>query len=215
MTDCLEEQEMEAEAMAAIFDSQFSVLGPGRWSVDVFPENSSDGGDSDGAVNHVGCQLLVRLPATYPEEEFPDLDIVVLKGLAEEQRLILKELAAAEAQANMGVPSIFAVTERLREWLLENNVKGLDDVSMHAQMMRKQQQQQRQADQAQVSDRRHTANNFFVGVCFWRTVFAAIFCGYTSVVYCSSCKRHGGRSFWGFYIARGPPIMYIIPSVLE
>jgi hypothetical protein len=140
MTDHAEEQEMESEAMAAIFDTHFEILGPSQWGVIIYPE-SGDPSELD-ALNHVGCKLLITLPATYPED-LPDLDIEIVKGLAEEQRQELKTLADEEALANQGVPSMFAVTERLREWLLENNVKGLDDVSMHAQMMRKEQQQER------------------------------------------------------------------------
>ncbi len=36
------------------------------------------------------------------------------------------------------MPAIYAVCEAIRSWLGDNNEKGLDDVSMHAQMMRKQ-----------------------------------------------------------------------------
>lgn len=140
MTDHAEEQEMEAEAMAAIFDTHFEILEPAKWSVQIYPE-SGDPSELD-ALNHVGCKLLITLPDTYPED-LPEFDIQIVKGLAEEQRRELKELANEEAVANQGAPSLFAVTERLREWLLENNVKGLDDVSMHAQMMRKKQQEQK------------------------------------------------------------------------
>ena len=35
------------------------------------------------------------------------------------------------------MPAIYAVCEVIREWLVDNNVKGLDDESMHAQMMRR------------------------------------------------------------------------------
>jgi RWD domain len=143
MADHAEEQEMEAEAMAAIFDSHFDVLEPTKWSVTIYPE-SGDPSELD-TLNHVGCKLLVNLPETYPEV-CPELDIEIVKGLAEEQRLELKQLADEEATANQGVPSVFAVTERLREWLIVNNVKGLDDVSMHAQMMRK----KLQAEKSQV-----------------------------------------------------------------
>lgn len=140
MADHAEEQEMEAEAMSAIFDSHFEILEPSKWRVTIYPES---GGPSElDALNHVGCRLLVTLPETYPEDP-PELDIEIVKGLAEEQRQELKDLADDEAAANEGVPSMFAVTERLREWLLENNVKGLDDVSMHAQMMRKRQQEEK------------------------------------------------------------------------
>jgi hypothetical protein len=46
-------------------------------------------------------------------------------------------LANNEAEANSGMPVIFAVCEAVRSWLADNNVKGLDDASMYAQMMRK------------------------------------------------------------------------------
>ncbi len=47
-------------------------------------------------------------------------------------------MANEELEAYMGMPAIYAVCEAIRTWLGDNNVKGLDDVSMHAQMMRKQ-----------------------------------------------------------------------------
>lgn len=63
--------------------------------------------------------------------------------MSEENRQELLEMAKAEAQSNEGMPAIFAVCEVLREWLGDNNVKGLDDASMHAQMMRKQKEAER------------------------------------------------------------------------
>jgi hypothetical protein len=131
MTDHAEEQEMEAEALAAIFDHHFTIEAS-RWVVTLFPETDPD------AENHVGCQLLVSLPPTYPET-LPLLEIEIVKGLAPEHQQELLHLANQEAAANEGSPSIFTVAECLREWLLENNRPGLDDLSMHAQMLRKQQ----------------------------------------------------------------------------
>ena len=60
-----------------------------------------------------------------------------IKGLAEEQRQKLLKIANDEAEANEGMPAIFAVCEAVRTWLGDNNIKGLDDGSMHAQMMRR------------------------------------------------------------------------------
>ena len=65
------------------------------------------------------------------------------QGLAEDQRKTILDLANDEAQANEGMPAIFAVCEAVRAWLLDNNVKGLDDGSMHAQMMRKMKEAER------------------------------------------------------------------------
>lgn len=47
-------------------------------------------------------------------------------------------MAQEEAKNNEGMPAIYAIAEVLREWLADNNQPGLDDASMHAQMMRKQ-----------------------------------------------------------------------------
>jgi hypothetical protein len=133
MADHAEEQEMEAEALAAIFDHHFTIeRETNRWVVTLFPETDPE------AENHVGCQLLVSLPPTYPET-LPLLEIEIVKGLAPEHQQELLDLANQEAAANEGSPSIFSVAECLREWLVENNRPGLDDLSMHAQMLRKQQ----------------------------------------------------------------------------
>jgi RWD domain len=133
--DHAEEQEMEAEALAAIFDSHFTRTASNMWTIDLYPSLAGD------EVNFVGCRLVATLPHGYPTA-LPELHVHVLQGLAsDEHGQLLQALAEEEAQANVGVPSIFAVCERLREWLVENNVKGLDDQSMHAQMLRKQLQQ--------------------------------------------------------------------------
>lgn len=137
MTDQAEEQEMEAEALQAIFDTHFTILGPQKWQVEIYPEMTADP-DKLHELNHVGIKLIVDLPSDYPESAPPKLECEIIKGLVEEHRQELIGLANEEAAANEGVPSIFAVAERLREWLTENNQKGLDDLSMHAQMIRKQ-----------------------------------------------------------------------------
>lgn len=147
MTDHAEEQEMEAEALTAIFDSHFEICSssqPCQWSISLYPE-TGDPSELD-ELNHVACKLLATIPIDYPES-LPELSVEIVKGLADEHVTLLEDLAREEAEANHGVPSIFAVAERLKEWLLENNVKGLDDISMHAQMMRK----QKEEEKAQVS----------------------------------------------------------------
>jgi hypothetical protein len=44
----------------------------------------------------------------------------------------------------MVLPSIFAMCEKVREWLADNNAKGMDDVSMYAQMIRREKEKERQ-----------------------------------------------------------------------
>jgi len=135
MSDQQEEQEMEAEAMAAIFEDFFEIVEgstqPFVWKTTLWPEATSD------EENHVGVSLQVTLPPAYPDEALPECEITILKGLTQDHAATLLEMAKEEAEANEGVPSIFAICERIREWLVENNQKGHDDVSMHAQMLRR------------------------------------------------------------------------------
>ena len=142
MSDQCEEQEMEAEALAAIFDDCLEVVSdaqPFVWSISIWPEQHSEEEE-----NHVGVKLIATIPLDYPESSFPNFDLEVLKGLTDEHKTELLAMAKEEAEANEGLPSIFAVCEKLREWLIDNNQKGMDDVSMYAQMMRREKEKERQ-----------------------------------------------------------------------
>mmetsp|Transcript_25164 Transcript_25164/g.37015 ORF Transcript_25164/g.37015 Transcript_25164/m.37015 type:complete len:298 (-) Transcript_25164:135-1028(-) len=136
----LEEQEMEAEALSAIFEDAFDIISstsPFSWSIKLMPVDTDGDEEEEKKLNHVMVKLMATLPPLYPEEELPKLDIQILKGLAEDQRKEILELAEEEAEANAGMPAIFACAEAVRTWLADNNVKGQDDGSMYAQMMRK------------------------------------------------------------------------------
>ena len=142
MSDHCEEQEMEAEALTAIFDDCLEVLSPEqpfRWAISIWPEQHSP------EENHVGIKLIANIPLDYPESSLPELEIELLKGLTDDHRVELLEMAKEEALSNEGLTPIFAVCERLREWLAENNAKGMDDVSMYAQMMRREKEAEKQA----------------------------------------------------------------------
>jgi hypothetical protein len=142
MTDLCEEQEMEQEALFAIFDDCMEVVSaeqPFQWAVSIWPEQHSPD------ENHVGIKLLANIPLDYPETSLPELEIELLKGLSDDHLQELLVMAKEEAEANMGMPVIFSVCERLREWLLENNVKGMDDLSMYAQMKRREKEEEKKS----------------------------------------------------------------------
>lgn len=143
-----EEQEMEAEALAAIFDDCLEIISstqPFEWAVDLYPEQlAADEEDEDAPQNHVGVKVVAKIPLTYPEESLPEFSIKVLKGLTEEHEQELLELANEEAENNRGMPVMYAVCERLREWLLENNEKGMDDRSMYTQMLKREKEKERE-----------------------------------------------------------------------
>uniref|UniRef100_A0A7S0KXS7 RWD domain-containing protein n=1 Tax=Asterionellopsis glacialis TaxID=33640 RepID=A0A7S0KXS7_9STRA len=154
MSDHCEEQQMEAEALTAIFDTAFTIVKeeqPFEWIVKLVPIDTGDDDDEKDDPenqNHVMINLKITLPSQYPELDLPVLDIEILKGLSLENKEELLQMAQDEAQNNEGMPSIYSICEVLREWLCDNNVKGLDDASMHAQMMRKQKEKERSKQRA-------------------------------------------------------------------
>jgi hypothetical protein len=146
MSDHLEEQEMEAEALSAIFDTAFEIRSstqPFTWAVKLVPIDCGGDEEEEEAANHVMVKLVVNVPLDYPEVSSPQMDLEIVKGLSEDNKKELLEVALNEAEANAGMPAVFAVCEAVRAWLADNNVKGLDDASMHAQMMRKRKEVER------------------------------------------------------------------------
>merc|ERR1712129_527505 len=109
---------------------------PFRWFIKLVPVDCGGDEEEDAKQNHVAVKLLASIPLEYPDEP-PALDIEVVKGLAEEQRQEILALAVAEVEANAGMPAIYTVCEAVCTWLEDNNVKGQDDGSMYAQMMRR------------------------------------------------------------------------------
>jgi len=81
MSDHCEEQEMEAEALAAIFDTSFGIISPNqpfKWYVELVPIDCGGDEEEDAKQNHVGVKLIVDIPLTYPDVQ-PELDIEVVK----------------------------------------------------------------------------------------------------------------------------------------
>jgi len=130
---------MEAEALAAIFDTAYEIIDdaqPFKWSIKLLPVDCDGDEEEEEAQNHVGIKLIATIPVEYPED-LPQLDVEIIKGLTDDHREKLLLMAIEESQNNEGMPAIFAICEHLREWLLDNNTKGLDDASMYASFIRK------------------------------------------------------------------------------
>ena len=138
---------LHTSQLAAIFDTSFEIRSseqPFIWAVKLVPVDCGGDADEEETANHVMVNLVETIPTNYPEESLPALDIEIIKGLSEDNKNELLVLANNEAESNTGMPAIFAVCEAVREWLADNNVKGLDDASMYAQMMRKEKDAERQ-----------------------------------------------------------------------
>jgi hypothetical protein len=77
-----EEQEMEAEALAAIFPDAFEIRSatqPFVWSIKLVPIDTGGDESLDEKQNYVGVRLVATIPLNYPEEVGPQLDIEIIK----------------------------------------------------------------------------------------------------------------------------------------
>jgi hypothetical protein len=74
----------------------------------------------------VAVNLVCTLPSEYPVSVSPIFNIEIIKGLSEIHVDELKSVADRIAQENVGSCCVFAVTEAIKEWLIDNNTSGLD-----------------------------------------------------------------------------------------
>jgi hypothetical protein len=136
--DHAEEQEMEWEALDAIFGSgsadDFKKVSDTACSLTVIP-NPGEGEDT----NHVSLTLSINMPPTYPEVA-PEISVALNRGLVSDQQKEIEALVAEQCEENLGAPMIFTVAEAVREWLVDHNEKGAADESMYGQMMRRAQE---------------------------------------------------------------------------
>ena len=140
----LAEQESEVEALQAIYQSDFVAEGnSGTVPVRTFSLRLEPEIGGDAKTNHVCISLSVRYPPRYPESP-PELDLRVEKGLDSSQMAELRVVMDACAEENAGTPLVYAVAERLREWLQEHN-EPAGEGSAYEEMLRGQRAKEREA----------------------------------------------------------------------
>eukprot|EP00455_Lapot_gusevi_P024803 TRINITY_DN2588_c0_g7_i1.p1 TRINITY_DN2588_c0_g7~~TRINITY_DN2588_c0_g7_i1.p1 ORF type:complete len:258 (+),score=88.53 TRINITY_DN2588_c0_g7_i1:69-842(+) len=127
-----EEQCMEIEALQSIFMDDFKSVSdepPRQYELTVVP-NPGDSGD-----NHVTAILQVTYPNEYPNEP-PQVVVRAGKGLTNSQRTQLQTLVDQSISDQLGMAMVFNLTETVKEFLQQHNVKQL---SMHEQMQQRKQ----------------------------------------------------------------------------
>ena len=81
MENNVEDQEMEAEALSAIFDSSFQVkkdVPPFEWTIRLLPVEGDSDDPTNDDQNHVGIVLVATIPTAYPEVP-PEFKVEILK----------------------------------------------------------------------------------------------------------------------------------------
>ena len=146
----LAEQAEELEVLASIYPEEFKSLGDGQFKILLKP--NPDGSDNHGKFvpsfsqhpllilqdqcansyfifcfrTTVIVSLVCEVPPTYPSDSPPSFKIIIEKGLSANQADEVKEVADRVALENIGAPSVFAVAEAVKEWLVDNNIAGQD-----------------------------------------------------------------------------------------
>jgi hypothetical protein len=145
-----DEQTDEIEAMGSIYPTEFetiiSVQNQTTYKIYLVPDPTSDN-------NNVAIHLIIELPVTYPTSCLPILSVEVEKGLGKKQVDELLDVANATAAENLGSPCLYLITEKVREWLVDNNTMS-NDGSMYSDMMRR--MQQKDTDSKKVSEKKAT-----------------------------------------------------------
>lgn len=85
----------------------------------------------------VSVRLCVEFVDSYPLESTPTIRFADVVGLTDGQVNELTKVAEQTAQENIGAPAVYAVAERVREWLIEHNEQPSDG-SAFDEMMRRQ-----------------------------------------------------------------------------
>jgi len=145
--DHAEEQQMEVEALEAIYMDDFNKISESPLEYKVYLEPEQGAGEEE---NHVSLYLTIKVPATYPEV-VPEMSIEVKKGLGEHHIQEIRQIIDTEAQENIGMAMVFTIAEKIKEWLVENNVKGSDG-SMHAAMLQRMEQKKKEAEAAKEAE---------------------------------------------------------------
>jgi len=124
-----EEQEMELQALEAIFMSDFTIqsnIVPFQFTIVINPAEEDE--------SNVGVVLSISLPENYPEDS-PAIEYQTVKGLKGSALVELDSIIEEEIESNRGTAMIFSIVQRVKDWLIErNNVKP---VSMHDAIGRK------------------------------------------------------------------------------
>ncbi|XP_074285765.1 uncharacterized protein LOC141611187 [Silene latifolia] len=122
MTDYVQEQEMEIEALEAILMDEFKELHPGEsglntskpcYQITIDPQDDEP---EDSASLPVQLALIFAHTENYPDEP-PLLNVRSLRGIALEDLRILKEQLEQEAAENLGMAMIYTLVSSAQEWL--------------------------------------------------------------------------------------------------
>ncbi|KAI3712001.1 hypothetical protein L1987_70550 [Smallanthus sonchifolius] len=122
MTDHVQEQEMEIEALTAILVDEFEEIHPSEsglyTSNRCFQIKISLQDDETESTDTVQLGLIFSHTDKYPDE-IPLLNLKSIKGILASDLNVLKEKLEQEASENLGMAMIYSLVTSSKEWIAE------------------------------------------------------------------------------------------------
>ncbi|KAL8232417.1 hypothetical protein R6Q57_002195 [Mikania cordata] len=133
MTDHLQEQEMEIEALEAILMDEFQEIHPSEsglntsnrcFQITLSPQD--DETDESSTTPAVLLGLIFSHTEKYPDE-IPLLNVRSIRGIHTSDLKVLKEKLEQEASENLGMAMIYTLVSSAKDWLSERFAQNADD----------------------------------------------------------------------------------------
>ncbi|KAL5755801.1 hypothetical protein ACOSQ2_020547 [Xanthoceras sorbifolium] len=124
MTDYVQEQEMEIEALEAILMDEFKEIHSGESGLNTSNRcfqitlSPQDDEADESTTPPVQLALIFAHTEKYPDEP-PLLNVQSLRGIQSADLKILKEKLEREAYENLGMAMIYTLVSSAKEWLSE------------------------------------------------------------------------------------------------
>ncbi|KAK1414252.1 hypothetical protein QVD17_29995 [Tagetes erecta] len=122
MTDYVQEQEMEIEALKAILMDEFEEIHPSESGLNTsnrcFQIKISLQDDETESTDPVQFALIFSHTDNYPDE-IPLLNLKSIKGILASDLNVLKEKLEQEAYENLGMAMVYSLVTSSKEWIAE------------------------------------------------------------------------------------------------
>ncbi|KAJ4717946.1 RWD domain-containing 1 [Melia azedarach] len=125
MTEYVQEQEMEIEALEAILMDEFKEIHSGESGLNTSSQcfqitlSPQDDDADESTTPPVQLALIFSHTEKYPDEP-PLLNVKSIRGIQPDDLKILKEKLEQEASENLGMAMIYTLVTSAKEWLAES-----------------------------------------------------------------------------------------------
>jgi hypothetical protein len=142
-----EDQLLELEALESLFPDEFKKVSDCEFTLTAivpFPDQST--------TNHVSVSVSCMFPTDYPVSAPLQVSLTKVTGcLTSDSHLVgqLESIMEGECEANLGMPAVYSLVERIQDFLRENNQPEL---SLHDQMERGNQREMVETESGESDD---------------------------------------------------------------